>query len=184
MVVGPGWSLNQASEMKRLLPSPWPMVIDADGLNMIALSSSLQAQLRERTATTILTPHPGEAARLLNISVNSIQENRLHSALSIARLYNTFVVLKGAQTLIVTPDLNVWVNPFGSANLAVAGTGDVLAGMIGGLLVNSSSVSDEMKILAAVSLHGLVGEQDGWHKAGQLEALIAKKSNVLRQRLL
>ncbi|MDQ6977930.1 MAG: ADP/ATP-dependent (S)-NAD(P)H-hydrate dehydratase, partial [Ghiorsea sp.] len=142
-----------------------------------------QTALQQRKAFTVLTPHPGEAARLLHTNTTDIQKNRLKSALELAETYQTWVVLKGAQTLIASPQKQVWLNPFGSANLAVAGTGDVLAGIIGGLLANQSKkiLPLEQRMLAAVAIHGLIGEQNNWYRAGQLPSQIAQYIAKLHQ---
>ncbi len=179
IVAGPGWGGKQRGKLGDILLSRSAVVLDADALNMLASDKTLQQQLKQRAALTVLTPHPGEAGRLLNISAAEIQQNRLSSALELADNYNTWVVLKGAQTLVVSPEKELWLNPFGSVNLAVAGTGDVLAGVIGGLLATGSPA--ETACPAAVSLHGLAGEEAGWHRAGQLEDIIANKVQGLRK---
>ncbi|MBN4082520.1 NAD(P)H-hydrate dehydratase, partial [Mariprofundus ferrooxydans] len=136
--------------------------------------------LKSRNVLTVLTPHAGEAGRLLGKAPSDIQKDRLTSALALVDKYQAWIVLKGAQTLIVSPQKHVWLNPFGSVNLATAGTGDVLAGVMGGLL--AGGVSPDIAIPAAVALHGLAGEQQGWYRAGQLEALIASQVQRLRER--
>ena len=183
IVAGMGWGESQHDTLQQLLQHHAPLVLDASALNILATNKTLQAALQQRTAFTVLTPHPGEAARLLHTTTTDIQENRLTSALKLAKIYQTWVVLKGAQTLIVSPQQAIWLNPFGSANLAVAGTGDVLAGMIGGLLANQAEKArqPEQSVIAAVAMHGLVGEQPYWYKAGQLPDLVAKKISSLQQ---
>ena len=100
----------------------------------------------------------------------------LTSVLKLAENYQAWIVLKGAQTLIASPQKQVWLNPFGSANLAVAGTGDVLAGILGGLLANQAKEIPNFGqiTLAAIAIHGLVGEQNNWYRAGQLPSQIAQ----------
>jgi len=179
IVAGMGWDESQHDTLHQLMQHHAPLVLDAGALHSLSTSQTLQATLQQRTAYTVLTPHPGEAARLIHTSTTAIQENRLKSALQLAKNYQAWVVLKGAQTLIASPQQQVWLSPFGSANLAVAGTGDVLAGMIGGLLANQATqtLPPEAKVIAAVAIHGIAGEQSNWYKAGQLPALVAKKIN-------
>ncbi|MDQ6967778.1 MAG: NAD(P)H-hydrate dehydratase [Mariprofundaceae bacterium] len=180
VVVGPGWRKKQQAVFNDVLRSNIIAIVDADALNMLAESDDLQALLKSRNALTVLTPHAGEAARLLGQSSAEIQKDRLASVLALVDKYQSWVVLKGAQTLIASPQKEVWLNPFGSANLATAGTGDVLSGMIGGVL--AGGVNPDIAIAAAVALHGLAGEQKGWYRAGQLEPLIASKIQQLREK--
>jgi len=173
IVAGPGWSRKYQNTLMAILKSTTPVVLDADALNILAENNDVQNLLSSRSATTVLTPHPGEAARLLDLTPLEVQTNRLHTALALVDIYHVWVVFKGAQTIIVSPHKHVWVNPFASSNLATAGTGDVLAGMIGGLL--ACKQQPETALPAAVGLHGFAGEQSGWHRAGQLEDIIAKQ---------
>lgn len=176
IVAGMGWDESQQDMLKQLLSHDAPLVLDAGALNILCEHQDIQTALQQREAFTVLTPHPGEAARLLHTSSQNIQQNRVKSALKLASHYKSWIVLKGAQTLVVSPQKQVWLNPFGSANLAVAGTGDVLAGMLGGLLANQALTTPkhEQQTIAAVALHGVVGEQSGWYRAGQLPPLIAQ----------
>jgi len=171
IVAGPGWGKKQADKLIELFSASCPIVLDADALNMLAEHSNVQTSFLQRRNLSVLTPHPGEAGRLLGISANLIQQDRLGSALALAKKYHAWVVLKGAQTIIVSPDRHIWINPFGSFHLAVAGTGDILAGMVGALL--AAGEAPEIAIPAAVGLHGLSGEQKSWHRAGQLPDIIA-----------
>ncbi|MBL4760359.1 MAG: NAD(P)H-hydrate dehydratase [Mariprofundaceae bacterium] len=179
VLAGPGWGKQQQDMLGDILQSDLPAVLDADALNMLAESDVLYECLKSRKALTVLTPHAGEAARLLNVNAAEIQQDRLSSALALVDKYHVWVVLKGAQTLIVSPQKEVWVNPFGSVNLATAGTGDVLAGMIGGLL--AGGLAADTALPAAVALHGLAGEEKSWFRAGQLADLIAAKVQYLRK---
>lgn len=179
IVVGPGWGKNQQATFTEVLESNATVVVDADALNMLAEDDALCGLVKARNAQTVLTPHAGEAGRLLGKAAAEIQKNRLASALELVDKYQAWVVLKGAQTLIVSPQKYVWLNPFGSANLATAGTGDVLAGVMGGLL--AGGVTPEVAIPAAVALHGLAGEQKGWYRAGQLVDLIAAEVQCMRR---
>ncbi len=172
IVAGPGWGDEQTSLLNKILNTSSPIVLDANALNLISRDEELQAKVKQRKALTLLTPHPGEAARLLGSSIADIQADRIQAAFNIVEKLNVWVVLKGARCVIASPNKHLWINPYGSANLATAGTGDVLAGVIGGLL--AQKVEPDIAIPAGVALHSISGEQKGWFKAGQLENLIAK----------
>ncbi|HET7792269.1 MAG TPA: NAD(P)H-hydrate dehydratase [Rhizobacter sp.] len=122
--------------LPRLLSLARRLVLDADALNVIAADGSLQQLLSARCARgrdTVLTPHPLEAARLLNTSTHEVQANRLAAALQLADRFGSVVVLKGSGSVIAAPGSTPWINATGNAALATAGTGDVLAGWLGGL---------------------------------------------------
>lgn len=108
-----------------------PLVIDADGLNVLAGNIE---PLRRRQAATVLTPHPGEAARLLNSSVRDVQANRLEACLKLSKDLNAVILLKGAHSIVTAPGGQRYVNPTGNSGLAKGGSGDVLTGLILGLL--------------------------------------------------
>jgi ADP-dependent NAD(P)H-hydrate dehydratase / NAD(P)H-hydrate epimerase len=132
--------------------APQPMVVDADGLNSLAGSNfSGSGHIR------VLTPHPGEMARLTGRSTSQVQSDRVGAARCFAMERDATVVLKGYRTLVAYPDGRVWVNPTGSPAMATGGTGDILTGMISGLLAQFPSEFDTA-IAAAVYLHGLAGE--------------------------
>jgi NAD(P)H-hydrate epimerase len=130
-----------------------PLVIDADGLNTLAGHLAL---LAERDAATVLTPHPGEMARLLDCSVASVQQDRLAAARELARLSRACVVLKGARTLICDVDGQVWINTTGNPGMASGGMGDVLTGAVGGWL--AQGCSPVHAAIVAVFLHGLAAD--------------------------
>ncbi|MFN3421529.1 MAG: NAD(P)H-hydrate dehydratase [Armatimonadota bacterium] len=146
-----------------------PMVIDADGL--IALSGYSEI-LRQRKSLTVLTPHPGEMAALMQTKTDEVQRDRVGVALKAAKNFNAVVVLKGARTITASPDGTVFVNPTGNAGMATGGSGDVLTGMIAALLaqtiVRSPSTlalrSLTEAVAAAVFLHGLAGDIASWDK--------------------
>ena len=129
-------------------------------------SHDVRHWLKARQAPVALTPHPGEAARLLGTDTAAVQGNRLAAALQLSERFGCWVVLKGADSLVVSPGRELWLCPFGSPRLAIAGTGDVLAGMIGGLLAQGRPF--EVAVPAAVALHAVAGESGGWHLAGEL----------------
>jgi hydroxyethylthiazole kinase-like uncharacterized protein yjeF len=136
------------------------LVLDADALNAIAADPQLQALLQargRRKAPTVLTPHPLEAARLLATDTASVQANRLDAARQLAQRYAGIVVLKGSGTVIASADGRVFINPTGNARLAIAGTGDVLAGMIAARLAAGEDALQAAT--AAVFLHGAAADR-------------------------
>lgn len=153
IVVGCGLGVSGAAvrTMKSQLKRDIPIVIDADGLNLIAESAELAKLVQQRKAATIITPHPAEAGRLLGASTQSIQSDRIRAARDLAEGYRCIAVLKGAGT-IICDDENTSINRTGNPLLATAGTGDVLAGMIGALLARGYSAIDAASI--GVALHG------------------------------
>src|SRR5215475_13491030 len=131
-----------------------PMVIDADGLNCLAGHLDI---LQQCAVPVILTPHPGEIARLLETDTATVQAQRLDIACNFAQHLGVYVVLKGAYTVIYAPDGQRWVNPTGNAAMATAGTGDVLAGIIGALLCQRLNPLQAAQ--CGVYLHGLAGDR-------------------------
>lgn len=156
IVIGPGLSTapGTASAIKAILGAGLPTVIDADALNVIATNQDLIAAIGP---DTVITPHPGEAARLLGIDSAEVQNNRVKSALDLAAKTGATTVLKGAGTIIASPDGRLAVCPSGSPALAVAGSGDVLAGIIGALLARGRLPFEAA--CAGVFLHGLTGDK-------------------------
>ncbi len=160
LAIGPG--LGRSNDALRFLEEclslNYPLVIDADALSLIALHPNLKSLLKNRPSdSTLLTPHPAEAARLLNVSSKDIQNNRVEAARNLCKLYESPVVLKGAGTVVATPDKKeFFINTTGNAGLATAGTGDVLSGFIAALLAQSWPVLEAA--LAGVHLHGKAAE--------------------------
>jgi NAD(P)H-hydrate epimerase len=155
IALGPG--LGDDPEMVDLTrrcvaESPLPMVVDADGLNALA-GSDWHAGSHFR----VITPHPGEMARLCGVSIADVQADRLGIARSTAALHGTVVVLKGHRTIVAFPDGRTWINPTGSPSMATGGTGDILTGLVAGVLGQFPDRQDAA-VLAAVYLHGLCGE--------------------------
>lgn len=148
IAVGPGLSVNRQLVERLLQEATVPMVIDADALNSIA-----GTDFRGRGMQTILTPHPGEMARLMGTEVG----DRLNAARTFAQARNVCLVLKGHRTLIATPEGNVWINTTGSPGMATGGTGDILTGMIAGLVAQHPN-DILTAVRAAVWLHGRSGE--------------------------
>jgi NAD(P)H-hydrate epimerase len=130
-----------------------PLVMDADGVNALAPAPDW---LKDAPGPRILTPHPGEMARLTGLSVKEIQADRLKAARKAAARYSAIVVLKGAQTVVADPEGRVSINPTGSPALASGGTGDVLTGLIGGFLAQRMTPWDAARL--GVYLHGLAAD--------------------------
>ena len=131
------------------------LVLDADALNLLAERPDLRGMLFERKAATVLTPHPGEAARLLQRKTEEVQDARVASVLEIAERYHATVVLKGAHSLI-TSGGKVYENQSGNPGMSSAGMGDALAGMIAAFL--GQGMSAEQALLLGVHLHGAAGD--------------------------
>ncbi len=131
-----------------------PLVIDADGLNAFAGKTEL---LDGSKRALVLTPHPGEMARLVGISTNAVQADRLNVARTFAREHHLVLVLKGNLTIIALPDGTAWVNPTGNPGMATGGTGDILTGMTAGTLAQMPN-DPARAAVAAVYLHGLAGD--------------------------
>ncbi len=132
-----------------------PAVLDADGLT--AFVGRID-QLRGRDHPLVITPHPGEMARLLSCPISEIEHNRLDIARDFARKQNLYVVLKGFRTVVACPDGRAYVNSTGNAGMATAGSGDVLTGMIAGILGQRHLGTFEERLCLAVHLHGLAGD--------------------------
>lgn len=161
IAIGPGISRNaETSELVRALTQAGAVdgkaafVIDADGLN--AFDSRAQ-ELNGRGRTMVITPHPGEMARLTGLTIAEVQAKRLEVARAFAREHELIVVLKGHRTLIAAPDGTTWVNSTGNPGMATGGTGDVLTGMVAGLMAQHPKYALEATALA-VYLHGLAGD--------------------------
>ncbi|MGA9061274.1 MAG: NAD(P)H-hydrate dehydratase [Terracidiphilus sp.] len=159
LAIGPG--LGQGAETVKfvtglLSATRIPAVIDADALNILAAKSVLLAKLA-KGRTLVLTPHPGEMARLAGISVAQVQANRLETAREFSRRVGVTLVLKGARTLIAHTDGRVAVNTSGNPGMAKGGSGDLLTGLIAGLLAQYAD-DPSHAVEAAVYLHGLAAD--------------------------
>ncbi len=156
LALGPGLSTNpETVELVReiITSSPLPMVIDADGLNALAGKTDL---IDRAKAPVIITPHPGEMARLMGSTSAQVQANRIGVATSFVQSHPCCLVLKGARTLIATGDGRVWVNPTGNPALASGGSGDVLTGLVAGFLTRGINL--ELSAISGVYLHGLAAD--------------------------
>ncbi len=165
LAIGPGISRNSETgefvrsivtrgEKSSVANPVLNMVVDADALNAFEGAAD---QLRGRGRTLVITPHPGEMSRLTGSSIPEIQANRLQVARKFSREHELIVVLKGHRTLIASPDGTVWVNPTGNPGMATGGTGDILTGIVAGLLAQHPHHALEATALA-VYLHGLAGD--------------------------
>jgi NAD(P)H-hydrate epimerase len=157
IAIGPGTSRQaQTSELVRSLVAKIhiPTVVDADGLNAF---EGRTGELNGKDRTLVITPHPGEMARLAGLSIPEVQEDRLGVARKFAREHGVIVVLKGHRTLVVRPDGEAWVNTTGNPGMATGGTGDILTGMVAGMVAQHPKDAFAAT-LAAVHLHGLAGD--------------------------
>ena len=179
IVVGPGISTNSSTQqLVRTVVggSPVPVVLDADGIN--AFAEDIESLHNDAGNPIVITPHPGEMARLLGTTTDLIQQSRLQVAESCATRHSLFTVLKGFQTIVATPSGRLFVNNTGNPGMATGGTGDILSGIMGRFLagwrrrfsgLNSEALADF--ISAAVYLHGSAGDLAAAEKGE--ESLIA-----------
>ncbi|HET7209792.1 MAG TPA: NAD(P)H-hydrate dehydratase [Terriglobales bacterium] len=157
LAIGPGISRNvETAEFVHAIAGrcKLPMVIDADGLNAF---ENCADRLHGRDHPLVITPHPGEMARLCGCSVPQIQHDRINTARTFASEHQCIVVLKGHRTLVANPEGQVWVNVTGNPGMASGGTGDILTGMVAGFI--AQNLTDIFRAtLGAVYLHGLAGD--------------------------
>ena len=159
--VGPGIARDDGARdcLRALATSELPLVVDADALNAIAADKAL---LPRRGSPTVLTPHPGEAARLLGATPGAVQEDRVGAARAIADKFGAVCVLKGARSVIASPDGRLAINPTGNPGLGTAGTGDVLTGVVAAALARTHGddgrVDPFLAACSAVYLHGAAGD--------------------------
>ncbi len=184
IVFGPGLTTGVDgrtifSELQKQTDIPW--VIDADGLNLIAADKSLW---RSISGPVILTPHPGEMSRLTGISIADIQKDRLGIARRFAMEWGVTVVLKGARTIIAGPDGRIYINLTGNPGMATAGMGDLLAGMIGGLISQGMPVMEAGII--GTYLHGMAGDlaAHNTNSPGIIASDLLQEIPAARRRLL
>lgn len=165
LVLGPGAgqspsattaSLFERSVLPAAIAAAKPLVLDADALNALAWNETLRGLLRSRKATTLLTPHPAEAARLLGRETAEVQADRVAAAQELARALRAHVVLKGAGSVCAFPDGRWSINTTGNPALASGGTGDVLAGLAGALLAQGLEAQRALQL--AVCLHGAAAD--------------------------
>ena len=158
IAAGPG--LGTDSVAQRLLAQAvrleLPLVLDADALNLVATYGVLQSAVLGRKATTMLTPHPAECARLAGCTTAEIQADRLGAARRLAAKLRSWVALKGNGTVIAAPDGRWWINASGNPGMASAGMGDILTGIVGALA--AQGVGAEDALIAGVHLHGAAAD--------------------------
>jgi NAD(P)H-hydrate epimerase len=157
IAVGPGLGRHPSTAdfvLALIDRSSAPLVLDADALN--ALAGHLTHLTAREGRTIVLTPHPGEMARLLNTTAEDVQRHRIESAVSFASLHHVYVVLKGHRTLVATPQGDLFINPTGNPGMATGGTGDVLTGMLAAWLGQLLDASAACRL--AVFLHGAAGD--------------------------
>ena len=159
VVLGPGLGMSSStiefvSSVLGQIDSTKPLVLDADALNIVSRNYKWWERFE---SPSVLTPHPGEMSRLLGISSQEVQANRIESVLEAAKKFNKVVVLKGAATLVAAPDGRINVSPWVNSGLAKGGSGDVLAGLLGGLLAQQPDELFDMASLA-VFIHGYAAD--------------------------
>ncbi len=159
LAVGPGMGRTTRAHalLEAALAHPGPLVLDADALNLLANDAALAAAAGRRGAPTVLTPHPGEAARLLGTTTAEIQGDRIDAAQGISTRFRAHVALKGAGTVVAHPDGRYAINTSGGPWLAQAGAGDRLTGMVAALIAQGMDAGDALE--AAAWLHGVATPQ-------------------------
>jgi len=167
-VVGSGLGTGDDVEqvVRAVLSSDVPVLVDADGIAVVAREPEL---LSRRTAPTVLTPHAGEFARLVGADRDDVEAHRLDHVRRAATRFGAVVLLKGATTLVAAPDGPVWVNSVDTPYLATAGSGDVLSGVIGALLAAGVDVAPAAA--AGAFLHGLAGVDAAGRPAAPISAM-------------
>lgn len=157
VVIGPGLgkSMEAAQLVEEALDCTVPLLIDADGLNLIAESETLREKLKARTNPTVVTPHQGEMSRLRSVTVEEVYREPIRSAVEFANEYGVVCVQKSATTVVAKDDLAL-MNRTGCTGLSKGGSGDVLSGVIGALL--AVGVKDQDAAITGVYLHGIAGE--------------------------
>jgi len=166
LVVGPGLTTHRSTKkmvLELVRRAAVPVILDADGINALAVAAGPLENRRKQPI--ILTPHPGEMARLTGLTAHRVQARRLETACECAAKLGCHVVLKGFQTVIASPRGDVYINSTGNPGMATGGTGDVLAGMLGRFAAawgrgrrNTQSPGLDDFLCAAVYLHGLAGD--------------------------
>ena len=185
VAIGPGLGQADAAitELTFWLTQACPLVLDADALNLIAIHHPLAELLKSRRASTVITPHVGEAARLMDVSMVAIQNQRVESAVRLAQSLQVICVLKGAGTVIAEQDGGYCVNRTGNPALATGGTGDVLTGVIASLI--AQGVAPALAAKLGVYVHGAAADALVAHGLGPLgltaSELVTAMRSVLNQ---
>jgi len=183
MVVGPGLGREPDASfwLSCALESDLPLVLDADALNIIATDSRIASLLKARKArkaSSILTPHPAEAARLLNTDISTIQNDRMAAVANLATRFNCCAVLKGAGSICAEPGGKRYINVTGNPGLSSAGTGDVLSGIAGAFL--AQGLSPENSLLLSVYLHGAAADALQKQHGGPVGMIASEIPNAAR----
>lgn len=156
LAIGPGMGVDgdRTYLVKEIIRNAKvPLVLDADAINCI---SNMPEMLLGHDTPVIVTPHPGEMAKFLDISIEKLQEKRVYFSELLAKKYNIIVVLKGHRTVVASPKLGIYINETGNPGMATAGTGDVLTGVITSLLGQGLKSFEAAKL--GVHLHGMAGD--------------------------
>jgi ADP-dependent NAD(P)H-hydrate dehydratase / NAD(P)H-hydrate epimerase len=183
VVLGPGLGQSEAASalLEFWLAQDVPLLLDADALNLISIHPHLANMVKHRIAATVITPHSGEAARLLGVSIAHIQQNRTESALQLAKNFHATCVLKGSGTICAHFDGHWFINTTGNPGLASGGTGDVLSGIIGSLIAQGLSPLEAAKL--GVYVHGAAADallKNGIGPIGMTASEVAREArNVL-----
>ncbi|MBL8541519.1 MAG: NAD(P)H-hydrate dehydratase, partial [Betaproteobacteria bacterium] len=185
LVCGPGLSTSPSAGdlVRRALDSALPLLLDADALNLIAHDTTLQGALAARSSPAVLTPHPAEAARLLGKHTDEIQADRVAAANTLATRFQSAAVLKGAGSVCAFADGTWYINPSGNPGMATAGMGDVLSGLIGGLLAQGADARSA--VLGGVYLHGAAADacvSQGTGPAGLTASEVTEAARALFNR--
>ena len=172
VVIGPGFGLGKSNisfieSLLHVIPSEFPILLDADGIKLL---SHIKDWWKLIPKNTVLTPHPGEMSVLTGISIANIEKNRWEITSEYAQMWGASLVLKGAMTVIGLPDGQIYINPVGDSALATAGSGDVLSGIIGGLM--AQGMSSEKAALLGVWRHAKAG-QSAHQEIGRAEGVTA-----------
>jgi hydroxyethylthiazole kinase-like uncharacterized protein yjeF len=159
IVAGPGLGRtdHSATLVGAVLAAEMPCVLDADALNLMADDKDLRLACERRSADTLLTPHPAEAGRLLGLSTEQVQADRLAAVRALSKRYNAHAVLKGNGSLVVAHDGHLFINRSGNPGMASAGMGDVLSGILGALL--AQHYPGEVALALGVHLHGCAADE-------------------------
>lgn len=159
LAIGPGLGTGELAQalLDQALEADAPLVIDADALNLLAAAPARQAAVARRSAPTIITPHPAEAARLLGASTRAVQSDRLRAAREIARRLNALTVLKGNGSITAAPTGTFWINGSGNPGMASGGMGDVLTGLIASLVAQGLDAATATRF--GVWLHGAAADR-------------------------
>jgi NAD(P)H-hydrate epimerase len=158
LAIGPGLGLDSQTQMavrETVRAALVPVVVDADGLNAFVGHVD---ELDPDAGDIVITPHPGEMARLLGRNIEYVNANRIQVAASFAVTHSIYVVLKGFRTVVATPDGIAYINATGNPGMATGGMGDILTGMMAGILGQNRLGTLTERVLLAVYLHGVAGD--------------------------